>query len=112
MSDSYMGAWRVHDATLDVDEFLARHRIETVNRWHVGDAGRLGRTHDSSGFIVDLGDTETPEQMRTIGTTPCGSAARQIWAISGVEMKPCSASMNSQSKPAAFANIGTAAPRR
>ena len=50
--------------------------------------------------------------MRTTGTTPVGSAAMQICAISDVEMNPCSASMNSQSKPAALASIGTAAPRR
>ncbi len=50
--------------------------------------------------------------MRTIGTTPFGSAARQICAISGVEMNPCSASMNSQSYPAALASRGTADPRR
>ena len=48
--------------------------------------------------------------MRTIGTTPVGSAAKQIWAISAVEMNPCSASMNSQSNPAALASIGTAGP--
>ena len=56
--------------------------------------------------------SSAPAQMRTIGATPIRNAARQICAISGVEMKPCSASMNSQSYPAALASNGTAEPRR
>ena len=55
--------------------------------------------------------SSAPEQMRTMGATPVGSAARQICEISCVEMVPCSESMNSQSYPAALASMGTADPR-
>ncbi len=69
------------------------------------------RALDNGALGLVIPHVDTPEQMRTIGTTPCGSAARQICAISGVEMNPCSASMNNQSNPAAFASSGAAAPR-
>jgi hypothetical protein len=49
---------------------------------------------------------------RTTGAIPAVSAARQICEMSCVLITPCSESMNSQSKPAALASIGTAAPRR
>ena len=46
-----------------------------------------------------------------MGVTPVLSAAMQSCVASCTERAPCSMSMNSQSKPAAFASIGAATVR-
>jgi hypothetical protein len=51
-------------------------------------------------------------QMRTIGVTPVGSAARQICVASCAEIAPCSMSMNSQSWSVAAASMPVALVRR